>query len=263
MTIKVQGYETPYSVSTLCKYLSSLESSPSSSCDYIDSIFSSDGVANQQLDSWLSSPHPRRGDIQVELTSPQGTTSVVLPYRKYDFVNVDGYTRWPFMSVHHWGEYPAGRWDVAVYFRSSQGNVSISDAKLTVYGTADVPLAVRTIPKTCDKSCARACASPGPDGCDACAKGYFRDASTLKCVSECPQNTTTYSGYCVAGYVIFPDAGVATSIVISVTITVVVLSALLVLVALTFGACVCFRLRLKRRTPPIYGALYDFDAEAE
>ena len=196
----------------------------------------------------------------MELTSPQGTTSVVLPYRKYDFVNVEGYTKWPFMSVRHWSEDPAGRWNVTVYFRSSEGNVNVSDAELTVYGTADVPSAVRTIPKVCDKSCARACAGPGPDGCDACAKGYFRDASTLKCVSECPMNTTTYSGYCVAGYVIFPAAGIAPSVTISVVIAIVALTVLLVIAAVTVGACVCYRRRHKRRTR-VYRVVGDYDVE--
>ena len=35
--------------------------------------------------------HPKRGDISIELTSPQGTVSVLLPKRKYDFINDEGY----------------------------------------------------------------------------------------------------------------------------------------------------------------------------
>ena len=30
---------------------------------------------------WLQNPHPRRGDFKIELTSPQGTKSALLPYR--------------------------------------------------------------------------------------------------------------------------------------------------------------------------------------
>lgn len=251
----------PYSVSTLCRFLSSLaplpQSSSSLSCDHIESAFGSEGVTDQRLVTWLSDSHPRRGDIQVELTSPRGTSSVLLPYRKYDFVNVEGYTRWPFMSVRHWGEDPAGQWNVTVFFRSSEGNVSISDAELTLFGTADVPLAVKTIPTACDKSCTRECAGPGPDGCDACAKGYFRDASTLKCLAECPTNTTAYSGYCVAGRVISPEAGGAPSAVVTATISVVLLSGFLVLVALTTAACVCYR----RKRTRVYRVLDDFDTE--
>lgn len=248
LTLKVHGYRMPYSLSTLCKYLSSLTTLPSSplSCAHIESVFGSEGVTDQRLATWLSSPHPRRGDIQVELTSPRGTTSVLLPYRKYDFVNVEGYTRWPLMSVRHWGEDPAGQWNVTVFFRSSEGNVSISDVELTLYGTADVPLAVKSIPTVCDKSCARECAGPGPDGCDACAKGYFRDASTLVCLEECPKNTTTYSGYCIAGRVIFPKAGGALSAVVTATICIVLLSVFLVFIALTAGTCVCYRRKRTR-----------------
>ena len=53
-----------------------------------------------------------RGDIQVELVSPNGTKSILLPYRNYDFVNVEGYDSWPFMSVHYWGENPQGTWTI-------------------------------------------------------------------------------------------------------------------------------------------------------
>ena len=35
--------------------------------------------------------HPKRGDIRVELTSPQGTVSVLLPNRDNDFINDEGY----------------------------------------------------------------------------------------------------------------------------------------------------------------------------
>lgn len=49
---------------------------------------------------------PRRGDIMIELLSPVGTKSVLLPHRKNDFVNEEGYSDWPFMSVHHWGRIP-------------------------------------------------------------------------------------------------------------------------------------------------------------
>lgn len=263
LTLTVQGYRTSYSLSTLCKYLSTLAPSPLSSsssssllCDNIDSFFGSDGAIDQRLDSWLSSPHARRGDIQVELTSPRGTTSVLLPYRKYDFVNVEGYTRWPFMTVRHWGEDPAGEWNVTVFFRSSEGNVSIDDVELTLYGTADVPLAVKAIPTVCDKSCARDCVSSGADGCDACAKGYVRDTSTLNCLTECPKNTTEYSGYCVEGRVIFPDNG-GELVLLATTISIVALTICVVLLTLAAGAFVCYR----RKRIRIYNIVESIDTD--
>ena len=65
-----------------------------------------DAVDDESIDisEWLESPHPRRGDVKIELTSPAGTKSVLLPYRNYDFVNEEGYDNWPIMSLHFWGE---------------------------------------------------------------------------------------------------------------------------------------------------------------
>ena len=91
---------------------------------------------------WLQSPHPRRGDIKIELTSPHGTTSVLLPYRNYDFVNEEGYDDWPFMSVHFWGENPVGTWTLKITFKSGSGYVTMSGLSMTLYGTATVPTAV-------------------------------------------------------------------------------------------------------------------------
>ena len=86
---------------------------------------------------WLEDSHPRRGDIKIELTSPQGTKSVLLPYRNYDFVNAEGYDDWPFMSVHFWGENPIGTWTLKITYKSTSGYVSMSGLSMTLYGTSE------------------------------------------------------------------------------------------------------------------------------
>lgn len=181
---------------------------------------------------WLTDPHPRRGDIQVELTSPQGTKSVLLPYRKFDYINDVGYNNWPFMSVHHWGEDPVGRWTLTVTFRSSAGYVQISDVSMTLYGTAKTPAAVQRIPPTCDPACARGCAALGAEYCDACAG--FRNASTLECVTTCSNSTTEYNGYCVEGQVVYPttfpsDNNNKLALILGVSISLVLFMLLLLL----------------------------------
>ncbi len=148
------------------------------------------------INDWLGDKHTKRGDIKVKLTSPQGTPSVLLPYRKYDFINEVGYDNWPFMSVHFWGEDPVGTWTLKVNFKSTSGNVTMSDLNVTVYGTADTPEAVSSIPSTCDSSCTGACSGPGPESCDSCSN--FRDASTLRCTDECANGTYAYKQYCFA-----------------------------------------------------------------
>ncbi len=166
--------------------------------DYI-SFIKYEATDESSVIRWLQHPHPRRGDIMIELISPQGTTSTLLPYRKYDFVNSDdegyAYHLWPFMSVHYWGENPVGTWTVIVTFKSSSGYVSVSDVELALYGTSSTPQAVANIPQVCDEACARGCYENGPNACDVCKD--FRIVSTLECVTTCPSNTSVYRGsYC-------------------------------------------------------------------
>lgn len=147
---------------------------------------------------WLVAPHPRRGDIQVELTSPQGTTSIMLPYRLYDFVNKEGYSSWPFMTVHHWGEQPLGDWIVTVRYKSSSGYVSAIIESMELYGTSIVPDSVAAIPDKCDPSCSEGCGGDGTGMCDVCMDA--RNMSTLECIISCNANDTLYNGYCIDNY---------------------------------------------------------------
>lgn len=52
----------------------------------------------------------RRGDLELFLTSPMGTRSMILSRRQNDDDSRDGFTKWPFMTTHTWGEYPQGTW---------------------------------------------------------------------------------------------------------------------------------------------------------
>ena len=92
------------------------------------------GNTDRDVYDWLGDSHPKRGDIKVELVSPSGTKSTLLPYRKYDFINAEGYYNWPFMSLHYWGENPIGTWTINVYFKSSYGYVSVHVNSFELYG---------------------------------------------------------------------------------------------------------------------------------
>ncbi|KAK6635926.1 hypothetical protein RUM44_001180 [Polyplax serrata] len=52
----------------------------------------------------------RRGDVEIFLTSPMGTRSMILSKRSKDDDHRDGFIKWPFMMTHSWGEYPQGTW---------------------------------------------------------------------------------------------------------------------------------------------------------
>jgi len=56
----------------------------------------------------------RRGDLQIYLISPHGTRSVLLAHRRQD-LNRAGFTDWPFMTVHSWGETPLGKWTLEIH----------------------------------------------------------------------------------------------------------------------------------------------------
>ena len=176
MSLRVRGYTHSYDYS-----------------DFVDELYSITDI--DDLYDWLEASHPRRGDIKILLTSPQGTTSTLLPYRNYDYINANGYSSWPFMSVHHWGENPVGRWTLTVYFKSYSGYVSVSGVQMTMYGTTLTSQAVTNIPSVCDSACARNCSGTGPNHCDACR--HLRVAATLQCVTSCPSGTTQYSRYCL------------------------------------------------------------------
>lgn len=64
----------------------------------------------------------RRGDVELFLTSPMGTRSMILSRRAKDDDRRDGFTKWPFMTTHSWGEYPQGTWLLEVsraFFRTN------------------------------------------------------------------------------------------------------------------------------------------------
>ena len=136
-----------------------------------------------------------RGEIQLELTSPQHTTSILLPNRRIDTGRKE-YTNWPFMSVHFWGENPSGSWILNLTYSGENSLVSLSDFNFTFYGTTTKPTVITRIPSQCDSACARdrGCAAAGPKYCDSCR--LFRNAVTLECMDECSDGLEMRNGYC-------------------------------------------------------------------
>lgn len=137
-----------------------------------------------------------RGDIQVELTSPHGTPSVLLPFRSNDDDHEEGFPNWPFMSVHFWGENPNGIWTLKITYKGdSGGSALIPSTSLTFFGTSAKPPA--NVHENCHPNCSRSCAASGSSiYCDSCKRGLYRNAVTLKCVKECPTDFKMRSGYC-------------------------------------------------------------------
>lgn len=64
---------------------------------------------------WIT--HERRGDCNIELTSPHGTKSVLARPRRYDDATT-GFPGWGFMTLKHWDESPYGVWTMEVFDKS-------------------------------------------------------------------------------------------------------------------------------------------------
>lgn len=88
----------------------------------------------------LSLDYTRRGDLVVYLTSPMGTKSCLLSPRKEDLSD-EGFTKWPFMTTHAWGEDPRGTWTLEIKDlgdnRPNHG--LLTEWQLIIHGTKQKP----------------------------------------------------------------------------------------------------------------------------
>ena len=80
----------------------------------------------------------RRGDVTIYLTSPMGTSSILLSERPGDSDVIDGFQRWPFMTSHTWGEDPRGEWVLEVAMvDGSPHTATLSEWTLVLHGTKE------------------------------------------------------------------------------------------------------------------------------
>jgi len=85
----------------------------------------------------------RRGDVTLYLVSPSGTRSMVLSERPKDADSRDGFTNWPLMTTHTWGENPKGKWRLIARFLEGTVPQSgwLSRLTLVLHGTRQPPYA--------------------------------------------------------------------------------------------------------------------------
>uniref|UniRef100_A0A1I7Y3L2 P/Homo B domain-containing protein n=1 Tax=Steinernema glaseri TaxID=37863 RepID=A0A1I7Y3L2_9BILA len=78
-----------------------------------------------------------RGDLRLSLISPKGTQSLLLSQRPYDHSSRGFDKKWPFLSVHMWGEDPRGTWTLTVESVTSNHSVggTFYGWTLLLYGT--------------------------------------------------------------------------------------------------------------------------------
>ncbi|XP_077988454.1 furin-like protease kpc-1 [Glandiceps talaboti] len=82
-----------------------------------------------------------RGNLEIYLTSPSGTRSVLLPQRRRDQDRRDGFKSWPFMTTHCWGERATGTWTLEIMNKGGRFNTGmLKEWKLVLHGTSQDPL---------------------------------------------------------------------------------------------------------------------------
>lgn len=70
-----------------------------------------------------------RGNLRITLISPSGTPSHLLMSRPRD-TDEDTFDKWPFMTVHFWGEKPQGTWKIVI---RNENRRRIADQQGTLY----------------------------------------------------------------------------------------------------------------------------------
>ncbi|KAI8654721.1 hypothetical protein NCS57_01219100 [Fusarium keratoplasticum] len=80
--------------------------------------------------------HQRRGDLSVDLISPENVVSHLAVSRERD-AKAEGYVDWTFMSVVHWGESGVGKWTIIVRdTEKNQFKGKFIDWRLKLWGEA-------------------------------------------------------------------------------------------------------------------------------
>lgn len=93
-----------------------------------------DNITAEHVQVVFNADHPSRGQIHVDLTSPDGTVSNMI-FGRPD--TGDNYQNWTMMTVANWGEVVTGDWTISVYDRSDDAqDGTFNSWQLIVWGTA-------------------------------------------------------------------------------------------------------------------------------
>ncbi|XP_069818550.1 proprotein convertase subtilisin/kexin type 4 isoform X2 [Dendropsophus ebraccatus] len=128
----------------------------------------------------LSLSYTRRGDLEIYLTSPMGTRSVLVALRPYDTSSA-GYKNWSFMSTHTWDENPQGTWTLELVNKGDYRNTGfLHSFVLILYGTNEDLMARKIKSPVLTE-----CWSRDPSGvCQECKAPFYIFGNL--CISYCP-----------------------------------------------------------------------------
>ncbi|XP_073452835.1 proprotein convertase subtilisin/kexin type 4 [Aquarana catesbeiana] len=134
----------------------------------------------EHVQAQISLSYTRRGDLQIFLTSPMGTRSVLVSLRPYDLSSA-GYRKWTFMTTHSWDENPQGTWTLELV---NNGNVwnngFLNRFTLILHGTDENVMARKV-----SEPVLRDCVTRDINGtCLECEMPFF--AFGHFCITYCP-----------------------------------------------------------------------------
>jgi hypothetical protein len=98
--------------------------------------FAEEGLRVEHATITTDISHPSRGELEIQLTSPDGTTSRLAEKHTSYAADPADYPDWTFSTVHNWGEDSRGLWKLKIADRVSGNTGTLNSATLTLYGTA-------------------------------------------------------------------------------------------------------------------------------
>ncbi|XP_018419945.1 PREDICTED: proprotein convertase subtilisin/kexin type 4 [Nanorana parkeri] len=136
----------------------------------------------EHVQAQISLGYTRRGDLEIFLTSPMGTRSVLVSRRPYDMSSA-GYRKWTFMSTHSWDENPRGLWTLELVNKGNDWNNGfLNSFTLILYGTDE-----RIMARKISEPVLRDCVTRGLNGtCLECEMPFY--ALGHLCITYCPSN---------------------------------------------------------------------------
>ena len=99
----------------------------------------------ERVEVTIAVSHPHRSDLEISLTSPDGTRSILEAhharpdpfYSSDDDIDIsDGDSGWTYTTTHDWGENSAGVWTLQARDLVSGSIGSLKSAQVTIHGTA-------------------------------------------------------------------------------------------------------------------------------
>tara|TARA_B100000674_G_scaffold280556_1_gene231918 strand:- start:4824 stop:8285 length:3462 start_codon:yes stop_codon:yes gene_type:complete len=98
----------------------------------VETIQVPDSIKIEHVEVVVDIDHTYRGDLEIILTSPSGTQSV-LSEKHEDSGN--NWNNWMFTSVHHWDEDSFGEWSLSIEDKGNGDTGTLRDWELNIYGT--------------------------------------------------------------------------------------------------------------------------------